>query len=139
MSEPITQDSVLVVEPDLIVRQPLAEYLRECGYKVFEAVDADEATTILTDDAIVVDVVLCDVNSLGSVDGFGLARWVRAKGLPCKMILAGSAESAAQKAGDLCEDGPLLSKPYDHGVLLDRIRRLLARRDRGRVPEDPGA
>jgi DNA-binding response OmpR family regulator len=43
-----TIECILVVEPDLAVRQPLAQYLRECGYKVFEAVDTDEATSILS-------------------------------------------------------------------------------------------
>jgi DNA-binding response OmpR family regulator len=118
------------VESDLAIRQPLGEYLRECGYKVCEAVDTDEAIKILSDGAIAIDIILCDVKSTGQFDGFGLSRWVKEKNLPAKVILAGSIEGAAQKAGNLCEDGPLLSKPYDHSALLDRIKRLLARRDR---------
>jgi DNA-binding response OmpR family regulator len=27
---------ILMVEPDVLVRQPIAEYLRECGFKVVE-------------------------------------------------------------------------------------------------------
>ena len=34
---------VLLVEGDIIVRHPLAEYLRECGFTVFEASNGDEA------------------------------------------------------------------------------------------------
>ena len=35
---------------------------------------------------------------------------------------------AADAAGDLCERGPALSKPYEPGPVLDRIKRLLAAR-----------
>ena len=38
---------ILLVERDVIVRTPLAEYLRECGYRVLEAVTAAEARTLL--------------------------------------------------------------------------------------------
>jgi hypothetical protein len=33
-------------------------------------------------------------------------------------------------AGKLCADGPMLIKPYDHQIVLDRIKRLLATRAR---------
>jgi hypothetical protein len=30
----------------------------------------------------------------------------------------------------LCEEGPLLAKPYDHSIVLQRIKRLIAARER---------
>lgn len=39
----MTTASVLVVEHDVLVRHPLAKYLRECGYRVVEAITYDEA------------------------------------------------------------------------------------------------
>lgn len=128
------EQSILVVEPDLPVRQPLAEYLRECGYKVFEAVDGEEAMAILTAEAVRVDVVLCDAASPGRVDGFSLAQWIRANST-AKIILTGSVESAAAKAADLCEDGPVLQKPYHHQTLVETIRRLLAQHQRNNAPK----
>jgi DNA-binding response OmpR family regulator len=130
MSGPVSRDCVLIVESDLVVRQPLGQYLRECGYQVFEAVDTDEATKILNDGDILIDIILCDVNGPGQLDGFGLSRWARENKLDCKIILSGTLERTAQKASDLCEEGPLLSKPYDHSALLDRIKSMLAQRDR---------
>ena len=44
-------------------------------------------------------------------------------------------ERAAAKAQDLCEDGPLLSKPYDHSLLLNRIKSEVAARARNGKPE----
>ena len=32
-----------IVEDEVLVRMPIAQYLRDCGYKVVEAVNADEA------------------------------------------------------------------------------------------------
>ena len=81
-----------------------------------------------------IDIILCDVDCPGELGGFGLSRWVRTQGLPAKVILAASVERAAQKAGDLCEDGPQVRKPYDHALLLDRIKRMLAMRERSGQP-----
>lgn len=123
------EQGILLVESELPVRQPLAEYLRECGYKVFEAVNTDEAMTVLTEHDGKIDIVLCDVASQGRVDGFGLARWVRTNS-SARIILAGSVEAAAEHAAGLCEGGPLLEKPYHHQTLAEMIRRLLAKHGR---------
>jgi hypothetical protein len=47
--------------------------------------------------------------------------------------MAATVEKAAEKAGDLCREGPAITKPYDHKIVLQRIRRLLA--SRRRTPE----
>jgi CheY-like chemotaxis protein len=52
---------VLLVEGDIIVRHPLAEYLRECGLTVFEASNGDEAKRALTKPSLQVEVVLADM------------------------------------------------------------------------------
>ena len=68
---------MLVVDDDLLVREPIADYLREVGYEVLEAGDAREAID-LVDHADHVDLVFSDVRMPGELDGVGLARWVRA-------------------------------------------------------------
>jgi CheY-like chemotaxis protein len=54
----------------------ISGYLRECGYFVIEAVNADEAVEVLQSDHVI-DLVLSDVQMPGAMDGFGLAQWVR--------------------------------------------------------------
>jgi DNA-binding response OmpR family regulator len=125
----ISTPTILIVEQDILIRHPLAEYLRECGYLVLEAVDGAEAQQVLSDPGRPVDIVLADVNAPGA-GGFGLASWIRGNRPGVQVLLAGTVASAAEKAGDLCNDGPTLSKPYDHQIVLDRIRRALAARDR---------
>jgi DNA-binding response OmpR family regulator len=121
-------ETVLVVEDEVLIRMVNAEYLRHRGFKVIEAVNADEALLILQESELQVDVVFSDVEMPGSMDGFVLAKWIRANRPSTDVILAGSPSRAANTAGKLCENGPALSKPYEPQVVLDRIRRLLARR-----------
>ena len=120
---------VLLVEGDIVVRHPLAEYLRECGFTVFEAANGDEAMRALNG-SLGIEVVLADMATTGS--GFALRQWIKDQNLPVEVILAGSVAKAVQRAADLCEDGPRLAKPYDHILVRDQIRQALARRDRAR-------
>jgi DNA-binding response OmpR family regulator len=124
---------VLIVDADILVRHPLAEYLRECGYRVLQASNLDEARKLFTQRRrrLLIDVVLADVNAPGSESAFAFAAWVRSNRPGVQVILAGAVSVAAEQAGDLCTDGPL-TKPYHHQLVLDRIRRLRAARDRHR-------
>jgi DNA-binding response OmpR family regulator len=129
---------ILLVDADILVRHPLAEYLRECGYRVAQAADLDEARKLFTQRRrrLAIDVVLADANAPGAENAFAFAAWVRANRPGVEVILAGSVDAAAEKAGELCEEEPL-SKPYDHQLVLDRIRRSLAARDRVRGEPSP--
>ena len=44
--------TILVVEDEVLVRMPLAEYLRDCGYRVFEAASVAEAKAVLDADTL---------------------------------------------------------------------------------------
>ena len=39
---------ILLVEDDILVRHPLADYLRECGFTVVEAVNGAEAKAVIS-------------------------------------------------------------------------------------------
>ncbi|HEY8564412.1 MAG TPA: response regulator [Beijerinckiaceae bacterium] len=119
--------TILVVDDEVLVRLVIAEYLRACGYTVHEAANADEAIAVVDSSDVVIDLVLADVQMpSGSLDGFGLARWVRKHHPEVKVILTSGAARSAEIAGDLCEHGPLLAKPYEPSAALDRIKQLLA-------------
>jgi DNA-binding response OmpR family regulator len=119
---------VLIVESDVLVRHPLAQYLRDCGYRALEAQNSREARAILESDGAEIDVVLADVNTPHD-SGFELAGWIRPRYPYIEILLAGTVAKATEKAGELCRDGPSVAKPYDHRLVLDRIRRLLAARE----------
>jgi CheY-like chemotaxis protein len=123
-------ETVLVVDAEVLVRMTISAYLRDCGYRVVEAASAEEALTVLRQSEIRVDALLSDVGLPGPMDGFGLARWIRDHREGLNVILAGTPARAAERAADLCDEGPDLARPYEPQVVVDRIRRLLAERDR---------
>lgn len=119
-----TIETVLVVESDVLARLAIAGYLRECGYRVIEASSAREATAVLTNPEIVVDIVFSAIEIGGPPDGFALARWIRTERKDVDVILAGTIEKAADEAGELCEEGPHLQKPYAPQQVVNLIKRL---------------
>jgi DNA-binding NtrC family response regulator len=128
VDQPATQETILVVEDDVLVRMPIAQYLRDCGYKVIEAVNADEAMTVLLHQETVVDIVFSAIDMSGSTDGFGLSKWVREHRTALDVILTGTVPRAVNAAKALCDDGPI-PKPYAPQAVHDQIRRLLAARN----------
>src|SRR5688572_25080855 len=81
--------SLLVVEDDILIRFQICDYLRECGFKVIEVANANEAIFILSEPELRVDLVLSNVKMPGSMDGFGLAQWMRKEKPGVPIILAG--------------------------------------------------
>ena len=123
-----SQQTILVVEDDVLVRMPIAQYLRDCGYKVIEASNADEAIQVLLHQETPVDVVFSDIDMPGAVDGFELAKWIREHRPGLDVLLAGTVPRAVESAENLCERGPV-PKPYEAQVVHNHIRRLLAARN----------
>jgi len=127
-SKPANSRTVLVLDDDVLVRMPVVQFLRDCGYHVVKAANTDEAITILQNTNTPVDVVLSEIDIPGSMNGFGFAQWARSVRPELKILLAGTPERTVQNAAELCEVGPTLKRPYDHKRVLHRIKRLLAAR-----------
>jgi DNA-binding NtrC family response regulator len=122
------QECVLVLEPDVLVRHPLTQYLRDCGYRVLEATSYDEARTLLKSPQAV-DAVL--TNMARAAGAFAFATWVRQNRPGVVLLLGGNLAKVAEYAGELCHEGPAPAgtAPH-HSAVLDQIRRALAARDR---------
>ena len=118
--------TVIVIEPDILVRMVIAEYLRDCGYKVVEGVTADDVMAVL-DAGRKIDIVLAEVQLTGGIDGFALSQWIRSNHPAIDVILTSGADKAADKAGDICDEGPL-KKPYHPQEVVRHINILRERR-----------
>jgi len=116
-------DTILIVDGDIITRTVISDYLRHCGYRVIEARDASEAQQALEQEGFNVDVILSDVELPGAMNGFQLANWSRQHRPGVKVVLSAAVERTASAAGDLCEEGPHLAKPYDPAMVVDHIKR----------------
>ncbi len=138
-SQVADRTTVLFLEPDIIVRSEVGDFLRDCGFMVIEAADSDEAMQILSAADTTIDILLADATAPGTIDGFGLARWVRADKPGIAVILTGTPAHAAKEAGELCADDAPLTKPYEPQLLLDRITRHMAARDRAKKPPENAA
>ena len=108
---------ILVVEDEFLVRMMVSDFLRDAGFTVIEAFNADEAISILHSGATI-DLMLSDVRMPGSMDGLGLLDYSRDMfpGLP--VIIT----SGHLVPGDALAKGAtqFLAKPYmfDHAIHL---------------------
>jgi CheY-like chemotaxis protein len=115
--------TIVVVESDVLIRSAVCSYLRECDFRVIEAINAGEAIAVLKH--LSVDIILSAVELSGPMNGFSLAQWVRARKPGPQIVLVGTATGAVNAAVNLCDSSP--SSPESHQAgLLQHINRLLA-------------
>jgi DNA-binding response OmpR family regulator len=112
---------VLIVEDEILVRIIVAEAMREAGMRVIEAGNADEAMEHLRVGNRV-DFVFTDVELPGSMNGFELARRLRAE-FPEVRLLMTSGRLPARMTASL---QPFIAKPYDIVDVIARIRAALS-------------
>jgi DNA-binding response OmpR family regulator len=109
-----------VVEDETLIRASVADYLRDHGYRVFEADSVSEATSILGN-GTPVDLVFTDVNLVGDENGFMLARWVHQHSPATKVLLTSGTANADEVRGD----DPIMMKPYGYSGVVRWIQGLL--------------
>jgi CheY-like chemotaxis protein len=112
---------ILVVEDEPLVRMFLSDLLDEAGFKVFEAVNADEAVSILQARPDV-QAVVTDVEMPGSMNGFELARVVRERWPGVGLVVTSGRERPGPS--DLPDDVAFLTKPYLPATVITLIRQL---------------
>jgi CheY-like chemotaxis protein len=99
---------ILIVEDEFLLRLHSAE-IESTGFEVIQAANADEAIAILTTRPDI-HVVFTDIQMPGSMDGLKLARFVRDRWPPIKIV----ATSGRVIVGDddLPDGSVFLPKPY---------------------------
>jgi CheY-like chemotaxis protein len=112
---------VLVVEDEFLLRMDAADMVAAAGFEVVEAGSADEAIDIL-ETRRDINVVFTDIQMPGSMDGLKLARAVRGRWPPIK-IVATSGQIDLREA-DLPEGGRFLPKPYSQIEIAGVLREL---------------
>ncbi len=114
-ASPAARTRVLVVEDELLIRVLLCDELRDVGFHVIEACNADEALTVLGTG--VPDLIISDVRMPGSIDGLGLLAVVR-ETLPTLPVIITSAHLQATLA---IADGAtkFVAKPYSTESVIE--------------------
>jgi PAS domain S-box-containing protein len=119
-----TNETVLVVEDEFVVRELIVEVLKELGYSTLEADDGPAALKILDSkqriDLVISDIGLPGLNGRQIIDA---ARETRPK---LKVLfMTGYAENAAIAAGFLEPGMSMITKPFAMEALATRIREML--------------
>jgi CheY-like chemotaxis protein len=122
-SSSATRPVVLVVEDDMLLRMHAAEMVSDAGFDVIEAADADDAIDILEARRDIA-VVFTDVQMPGSMDGLKLARAIRGRWPPIKIVATSGLVDVGEK--DLPEGGRFLAKPYRPEAIAVLLRELTA-------------
>src|SRR6266404_4608536 len=112
---------VLIVEDEFLVRMDAVDMIAAAGFEVVEAADADEAIGIL-EARRDITVVFTDIQMPGSMDGLKLARAVRGRWPPIK-IVATSGHVGVEET-DLPQGGRFLAKPYSPVQVTGVLREL---------------
>lgn len=117
---------ILIVEDDRQLRTSMARGLREASYVLEQAVTGEQAIELATSDAF--DVMILDVR-LPDVDGLEVCRTVRASGNRVPILMLTALDGVEQRIAGLDAGADdYLTKPFDFGELLARLRALSRRR-----------
>ena len=114
------KSSILIVEDDVLLRSAVGDFLRTEGFRLVEALNANEAMAYMA--AKPVDLVLVDGNLPGSINGIGLADWID-RHFPDVPIIIMSGDPWFRYARR--SRHRFLQKPFELPVLADAIRALL--------------
>ncbi len=119
-------ETVLLVEDDVAVRDFLGQVLQAHGYTVLAAEHADSACALARSFAERIDLVITDVVMPGST-GPELVNQLHA-GRPglAALYISGYADQVLDQHAPPLAPGQLLMKPFSSTELLTRIRQILA-------------
>jgi CheY-like chemotaxis protein len=114
---------VLVVEDNYLLQMDAAETIREAGFEVVEANNADEAISVLQERQDI-RLVFTDIEMPGSLDGLKLAHAIRERWPPIGIILtSGHHQISADRLPARCR---FIPKPYEPAKMISTVRELAA-------------
>ena len=110
------QRVVLVVEDEVVLRMAVSAHLRDAGFVVIEAVDAEEAVELLRANHKI-QLVFSDITMPGTMDGDLLAEWISERYPEIRILLTSGITQRGQQ--------PFIAKPYSFIELERRIEKML--------------
>lgn len=123
----ISSPAVLLLEHDITIRYPLAEYLRECGYTVFEASGAEDAGQLLNVLTSGLTAAVMNRRALSDAHAFAFAKRIRAEHSTAEIFIVGTADAAADRVAGLCHAADTSRSKEQHKQhLLDHLMQLHA-------------
>jgi CheY-like chemotaxis protein len=119
------EETVLLVEDELVVRRLVAEILESNGYTVLQAGDGPSALELLRRHTGSLDLLLTDVVMPG-MSGPDVAGAIAAMRPGAQVLyISGYTDSSVGQHGVLDPGVPFLQKPFDADVLSRKVREVL--------------
>src|ERR1700750_2719827 len=113
------KDLVLVVEDEALIRMNSVDVIRDLGFEVLEAADADDAVSLL-ETVRGITVVFTDIQMPGSMDGLLLAAVVRDRWPPIALLVTSG--KIRPPSSDIPAGARFISKPYSASELGEQLR-----------------
>lgn len=117
------QSGVLVVEDEALLLFTIADALREDGFQVYEAVNADRAIKELVAHPDI-GMLFTDINMPGSMDGLRLSATVKDRWPHVKIIVTSGKHRPAPEL--MPDGGVFMAKPYTSDKVVNAMRQLMA-------------
>ena len=114
---------VLVVEDDFLLRLDAVDIVRNAGFEAIEAANADQAIAIIEADPDI-HIVFTDVQMPGTMDGLRLARFIRDRWPPIKIVATSGRLRVVEE--DLPKGSIFVPKPYSPEQIIRTFRQLTA-------------
>jgi two-component system, response regulator PdtaR len=112
---------ILIVEDEFLLRMDSSKLIEDAGFEVIQAGNADEAIEILKARPGI-HVVFTDIQMPGSMDGLKLARFVRNRWPPIKIVATSGLLRVEDD--DLPAGSVFLPKPYRGTEVVATLREL---------------
>ncbi len=116
--------NVLVVEDEMVLRMRAVDIVEDAGFTAVEAVNADEALSILETRSDI-DLLFSDIQMPGSMDGLKLAHAVHERWPSIKIILVSGQVEVSDS--DKPADSLFIGKPLDVKKMVVELQAMLGK------------
>jgi len=126
MGRGIPLSVVLVVEDEAVIRMILVDELEDAGFAVVGADGADAAVAVFAGRSDI-GAVVTDVRMPGSMDGLGLARWMREHAPAVPIIITSGFVATHDVAAINPAIARVVAKPYVGRDIVGWVATLVSR------------
>ncbi len=113
----------LVVDDDPLILMDTTVILEDAGFRVHEAMDGNEATTILAEHWESIILLFSDVDMPGDMNGFDLARHADHHWPHIEIVIASGHVLPAE--GDMPDRATFISKPFNKRTVHEHLATML--------------
>src|SRR5277367_4154681 len=135
-NRPAALRAVLVVEDEMMLRMRAVDIVEEAGFTAVEAVNADDALTILESRSDI-KLLFTDIQMPGTMDGLKLAYAVHERWPLIKIILVSGQLKLTDD--DKPADSRFFGKPLDVKLMIAEMQDMMGKGSLKIVPDDVAA